>query len=109
MSAKCTPSISCLHACTPSCAVRVLQYYIKNVVYSSRPRAEVDGQAILIDNKNKLKVCGPPLRLGIGLGALCPSCLPESRPANGMRVLRLLAMWRSRPPPPLNTPCSCRY
>ncbi|KAG2435871.1 hypothetical protein HXX76_007066 [Chlamydomonas incerta] len=32
------------------------QYYIKNVVYgSSRPRAEVDGQAILVDVRNKLK------------------------------------------------------
>lgn len=31
------------------------QYCIKNVVYSSRPRAEVDGQAILVDPKNKLK------------------------------------------------------
>ncbi|KXZ54450.1 hypothetical protein GPECTOR_4g1001 [Gonium pectorale] len=32
------------------------QYFIKNVVYgSSRPRAEVDGQAILVDIRNRLK------------------------------------------------------
>lgn len=31
-------------------------YAIKGVVYSTRPRAELDGEAIFIDHKNHLKV-----------------------------------------------------
>lgn len=31
------------------------RYYVKNVVYSSKPRAEMDGEATFVDSKNLLQ------------------------------------------------------
>jgi len=45
-------------------------YYIKGVVYSSRPRAEVDGAAVFVDARNQLKAV---IRFGANKGARAPA------------------------------------
>ncbi len=44
-------------------------YYIKGVVYSSRPRAEVDGSAVFTDLKHGIRAV---LRFGPNKGARAP-------------------------------------
>lgn len=45
------------------------RYYIKGVVYSNKPRADVDGEAVFIDTKNQLKAV---VRFGAVKGARAP-------------------------------------
>lgn len=51
------------------CSCTAHRYYIKGVVYSARPRAEVDGSAVFEDKAHRLKAV---LRFGANKGARAP-------------------------------------